>query len=124
MQFSLAEIDFIFARIQEQDHHYDRAVAAYDSALLKQPESKLQEKILWAKAWLLYRREKYSEAASALKDLVQTFKNNNKNEIPSSPQTPPLPDNQLQKKSVSKMASPLLAGSSQRENKTWSGKRA
>jgi soluble lytic murein transglycosylase len=97
LQFSLAEIDFIFARIQEQDHHYDRAVAAYDSALLKQPESKLQEKILWAKAWLLYRREKYSEAASALKDLVQTFKNNNKNENPSSPQIPPLPDNQPQK---------------------------
>lgn len=96
LHFSLAEIDFIFARIQEQDHHYDRAVAAYDSALQNNPESKLQEKIMWAKAWLLFRREKYSEAATALNDLVQTFKKspNSSNKTPPENQAPP---NQAQK---------------------------
>lgn len=71
---STAEIDFIFARLFEQRHKWDLALAKYSSAQAQTSDPRLMEKILWAKSWLLYNQKKYVEAAISFDDLAHIIK--------------------------------------------------
>ncbi|AZZ36250.1 hypothetical protein CIK05_05410 [Bdellovibrio sp. qaytius] len=75
-QQNLAEITYLFGKVKEDEEKYKEAVAMYDAVLeeLKKGASKnvllTREKLLWTKAWTLYKDEQWAAAGDAFKVLA------------------------------------------------------
>lgn len=76
-KYSVAELYYLKGRIYEEMQKHSDAVSNYDFALQdikKYKSSDLSfstDRVLWLKAWILYKDQKYEEAQSALNDLAE-----------------------------------------------------
>jgi soluble lytic murein transglycosylase len=77
-KYSVAELYYLKARIAEENKNYSEAVTNYDLALSDmekfQPKnlSFSQDRVMWLKAWILYKQKDYAKAEPALKALADT----------------------------------------------------
>lgn len=75
-QHNLTEISYLLGKVKEDAEKFKDASALYDAILenLKKAPSKnpavTREKILWTKAWVLYKTEDWEKAADAFKALA------------------------------------------------------
>lgn len=75
-QQNLSEITYLLAKAKEDGEKYQEVATQYDSILeeLKKSPSKnpliTREKILWSKAWVLYKDEDWEKASEAFKTLA------------------------------------------------------
>ena len=73
---NLTEISYLLGKVKEDEGKFKEALAYYESILeeLKKGPSKnpvlTREKMLWTKAWVLYKSEDYNLAAEAFKALA------------------------------------------------------
>lgn len=73
---NLNEVYFLLGRVYEEIKKYSQALDYYEKTLIelkKAPSKNLtitREKILWTKAWLLYKSENWAKAAEALNELA------------------------------------------------------
>ncbi|WP_409479737.1 transglycosylase SLT domain-containing protein [Pseudobdellovibrio sp. HCB154] len=73
---NLTEISYLLGKVKEDEGKFTEALAHYESVLeeLKKGPSKnpvlTREKMLWTKAWVLYKSEDYNLAAEAFKALA------------------------------------------------------
>jgi soluble lytic murein transglycosylase len=69
--YPMDETYFVRARINEEKKQYDRAILYLDKALGENSSIKgMRFKILWAKAWILYKHDKHQEAVSPLQEII------------------------------------------------------
>jgi soluble lytic murein transglycosylase len=66
----VSEIYWIRGRMSEEKQEFQRAINWFDKALLNDPSPALKEKLLWAKAWNLYKSEKFEESISTFLNLI------------------------------------------------------
>jgi soluble lytic murein transglycosylase len=77
-KYSVAELYFLKARIAEENKNYSDAVINYD--LAESDAEKFQPKnlsfsmdrVMWLKAWILYKQKDFAKAELALKTLAET----------------------------------------------------
>ncbi|MGZ3691443.1 MAG: tetratricopeptide repeat protein, partial [Pseudobdellovibrio sp.] len=75
---SRAELIYLKGRISEESKNYDEAVKDYDLTLadMAQFNSKnlsfTQDRVMWLKAWILYKNHQYEEATKALQALIDS----------------------------------------------------
>ncbi len=75
--FPMDEVNFVRARIYEERKDSAQALIYLQKALNEKASQKaLHEKLLWAKAWLLYKTEKFQEALAPLKELIEKTQDN------------------------------------------------
>ena len=73
---NLSEIHYLFGKVKEDEEKYKEALTQYDAVLeeLKKGPSKnvllTREKLLWTKAWVLYKDEQWAQAGEAFKTLA------------------------------------------------------
>ena len=73
---NLSEIAYLFGKVKEDEEKFNEAIAKYDMVLeeLKKGSSKnvllTREKLLWTKAWVLYKDEQWAKAGEAFKVLA------------------------------------------------------
>lgn len=76
LQQNLSEISYLLGKVKEDEGKLTEALLYYESLLeeLKKGPSKnpaiTREKILWTKAWVLYKSEEWEKAAEAMKGLA------------------------------------------------------
>ena len=77
-KYSVAELYFIKARIDEESKNYADAVTNYDLAIADVNKFQTKnvsfsmDRVMWIKAWILYKQKQYPEAEKALKALADT----------------------------------------------------
>lgn len=75
-QQNLSEISYLLGKVKEDEEKFKDAIAQYDAVLeeLKKGPSKnallTREKLLWTKAWVLYKDEQWPQAADAFRVLA------------------------------------------------------
>lgn len=75
-QQNLSDITYLLGKVKEDEEKFKDALALYDSTLeeLKKGASKnallTREKLLWTKAWVLYKDEQWAPASEAFKVLA------------------------------------------------------
>lgn len=75
-QQNLSEISYLLGKVKEDEEKFKDALVKYDAVLeeLKKGPSKnallTREKLLWTKAWVLYKDEQWPQAADAFKVLA------------------------------------------------------
>lgn len=75
---SVAELYFIKARIEEEKKDYAAAVANYDLAISDVQKFQIKnasfsmDRVMWIKAWILYKQKQLPEAEVAMKELADT----------------------------------------------------
>lgn len=79
---SVAELYYLQARMNEEDNNYETAVSQYDLAIedIKKYSPKglsfSFDRVLWSKAWILYKTKKWVESEKSLLDYAQTTTDN------------------------------------------------
>lgn len=75
-QQNISDISYLLGKVKEDEEKFKDALALYDSVLedLKKGPSKNallnREKLLWTKAWVLYKDEQWAQASEAFKVLA------------------------------------------------------
>lgn len=79
---SVAELYYLQARMNEEDNNYETAVSQYDLAIedIKKYSPKglsfSFDRVLWSKAWILYKTKKWVESEKSLLDYAQATADN------------------------------------------------